>query len=206
MTTQTTPTEEPTRERWAPVKKHCFNALEPAAMYVAGNDGPEPRRFGDNMGAWPILLGQTRAWEDNVTPAMDRLSPMRERGVLFRVWTPSYEHSKRLMALSEEMIRYRIDQGQAEKLRKSWVDMGPDTDLKIFEFELHDLAKRHEILPWDDDALSNLLDRAVAQARKMGIQAEGQHMTRKDWARLQGLMGEVVERGMQHIVRHRRPG
>jgi hypothetical protein len=145
---------------WTPAKSAAFRELGPVAVYVAGNiSGPEPRYFGDNRGAWPILLGIVRSWRDSVTPHMDRLSPIRARGVLFRVWTPSSADAHRLMAAIEGLVRDRVEQ-----MRGNWLDFGPDTDARLFETEVHALAARIGIAPtWDDEDLSAVLDRKVIE-------------------------------------------
>ncbi|MGE3064145.1 MAG: hypothetical protein AB7K67_01045 [Hyphomicrobiaceae bacterium] len=150
--------EAPTKS-WTEYHQQAFAALSPAAVYVAGNDGPEPRFFGDNMGAWPILLGVTRTWRDTITPQMDRFSPHRSRGVLFRVWTPGSGAERRLIAGIEGLIKDRVDQ-----LHGAWLDFGPNTDLPIFEAECHELARRLGITPtWDDADLFRRIDRDAAE-------------------------------------------
>lgn len=136
----------PAWSQWPAEMKQAFKDMEPAAVYVAGADGPEPRRWGDNMGAWPVLLGITKRWDDTITPNMDRFSPMRWRGVLFRVWTLSPEHAKRLLRLMDGLIRDRVEQ-----LRGSWLDFGPDFDRATFAGEVATMAKRAGIAAWDDE-------------------------------------------------------
>jgi hypothetical protein len=156
---------EEKKEKWAAEKIALFNQLEPSAVYFAGNDGPEPRYFGDNMGSWPIMLGTTASRVDNITPNMDRFSPSKWRGLLFRAWTPEFVMTKRLLAFSEGLIRDRIEQGSMERMRRAWVDFGPETDLKQFEFELHTLARKAGITTIGGDKdLSAWLD-GILQGR-----------------------------------------
>jgi hypothetical protein len=162
------------RERWSAEKIALFHQLEPSAVYFAGNDGPEPRYFGDNMGSWPILLGTTASRVDNITANMDRFSPSKWRGLLFRAWTPEFAMTKRLLAFCEGMIRDRIEQGSMERMRKSWVDFGPETDLKLFEFEVHTLARKagintiggdKDLSAWLDGILKRRAERQVERRR-----------------------------------------
>lgn len=59
-----------------------FKALNPAALWIAGNlDGPQPTRFGDNAGAWPITMGVTQDRRHKKLP-----DPFFARGTLLRYW------------------------------------------------------------------------------------------------------------------------
>ena len=139
--------------RWSPRKRDTFIRLAPAAVCIAGTEGPVPRTFGDNRGAWPIRVGITERWEDTSTPGLNSGSPLWWQGVLFRVWTPSREHAKQLGAAVLELVAERVEQ-----LRGAWVDLGPETDLALFEVEVYALAERLKIPARDDDALNKWLD------------------------------------------------
>jgi hypothetical protein len=136
-----------------------FRELAPWAVYVAGNiQGPEPRFFGDNAGAWPILLGKSRSWHDTVTEEMDRYSPIKTRGMLFRLWTPGYADANRLLAGIDGLIRSQVDQ-----LRGRWLDFGPDTDVALFRDDVREVAKRIKVSAWDDGELRCFLDQLIAE-------------------------------------------
>jgi len=154
------------RDRWSERKWGAFRRLAPAAVYVAGTEGPVPRSFGDNRGAWPIRIGVTESWKDTITPQLERGAPLWWQGVLFRVWTPSEVHAKRLALEVPEFIAARVEQ-----LRGAWLDLGVETDLELFEVEVHHLAQRLKIRTWDDDALSRALDERVR--REMEQEARG---------------------------------
>ncbi|MGH6815519.1 MAG: hypothetical protein ACREC6_07435 [Hyphomicrobiaceae bacterium] len=152
----------PARGRWPSEKIAAFRRLAPAAVYIAGTEGPVPRRFGDNRGAWPIRIGVTASWKDIITPQLEHSAPLWWQGVLFRVWTPDEVHAKRLALEIPEFVAARVEQ-----LRGAWLDLGVETDLALFEVEVHHLAERLKIKTWDDDALSRTLDGwLAAQAEK----------------------------------------
>ncbi len=95
------PTADCRSSRWSERKRRTFARLAPAAVCIAGTEGPVPRTFGDNRGAWPIRVGITE---------------------------------------------------------RAWVDLGPETDLALFEVEVYALAERLKIPARDDDALNKWLD------------------------------------------------
>lgn len=147
----------------SPDRAEAFRALGAVAVYVAGNiEGPEMRFSGDNMGAWPVLLGTTGTWRDTVTAQMDRFSPLKRRGVIFRLWTPDRTDAKQLLAAIEGLIRDRVDQ-----LRGKWLDFGPDCDLELFAEECREVGRRIGVTTWDDAELVAELDKLIARTEEI---------------------------------------
>jgi len=139
---------------------NAFKDLTPAAVYICGHNAPVPRSFADNRGVWPIKIGITTRWEplDTLTKEMDRHHPVHWMGLWFRVWTPSGEDAGALAfqvanaiaaepagtqgyqgpvsQLHQEIIRWV----RADRLRKDFVDIGPDFDLP--EIDGDEIRKR----------------------------------------------------------------
>lgn len=133
------------RVRWSDEKKAAFKAWGLAALYVAGPKAPVPRGIGDNRLGWPLRFGTMRTWEDPVTRAMDAASPYHWQGIWFRVWTSSPAHVRQLLTLlvdalapSESLEEQQDTMAgeiarwvRAERVKKSWLDVGPDFDLPM---------------------------------------------------------------------------
>ncbi|KAB2918506.1 MAG: hypothetical protein F9K29_08035 [Hyphomicrobiaceae bacterium] len=137
------------RSRRSPEWTRTFEALQPAAVYIAGYAAPVPRGFADNRGVWPIRIGITTRWVDSLTKEMDRHQPVHWMGVWFRVWTLSFESAGQLAFAVANSIADMLEPGsqggedplsqmhreivrwvRAEKLRNAFLDLGPDFDLE----------------------------------------------------------------------------
>jgi hypothetical protein len=137
------------RVRWSYGKKEDFRRWGIAALYVAGPKAPVPRGIGDNRLGWPLRFGTMRTWEDSITRSMDAAAPYHWQGVWFRIWTPSMPHSHQLLALlvdalvpsediesesgslAHEITRWIMAERTAERVKNSWLDVGPDFDLPM---------------------------------------------------------------------------
>jgi hypothetical protein len=173
------------QERFSNTKKKAHTDLEAHAVYIAGTAGAVPRRFGDNLGAWPVRTGKTRHWIDNITPPMESVQPLWWMGVLFRLWTPSDAHAANLLMAMGEHMRTRAP----DDLRGAWRSLEqpeggigqnvPGLDAKPerlpplivkFRTELMAVAKRANIAVWTDLGHSRHLDTLV-EAKKSSIEA-----------------------------------
>lgn len=144
------PYRPPGRVRWSDERKEFFKKWGIAALYVAGPDAPipkPPRHIGDNsLWGWPLRIGTTgKTFADTVTATADSWAAYHWQGVWFRTWVPTPAHARRLAFLvvnallpddgktpAEGTIEGEITRWvRAEKARKSWIDVGPDFDLKI---------------------------------------------------------------------------
>lgn len=139
----------------SPVKQAEFKSKGYAAVYVAGPAHPVPRKMGDNMGGWPIRVGVTQSWDDTITNTLDTGAALWWQGCLFRVWTASREHALRLEGAIAMYVAER-----SEALRKAWLDLGPDLDLTLFEWEVHSVGERIVGKVWGDEDLYHELLRA----------------------------------------------
>ncbi len=153
-------------DAWSHEKKSLFKDSRIAGVYMAGNlEGPEMRFWGDNTGAWPVLVNVSRAWDVPQVRQMDRFSPVRVRGLIVRLWVSTWVDGKALLRGFEGYLRDRVEQ-----LRSDWLDMGPELDRNMLATELVDVARRIGVkLIGDDAAASAWLDQcleAKEQARR----------------------------------------
>lgn len=138
-----------------PVKQAEFKRRGYTAVYVAGPAHVVPRKMGDNLGAWPIRLGLTANWEDTVTNTLDTGQACWWQGVLFRVWCSDRDAALRLQGAIEMYVADR-----SEAMRKAWLDLGPDLDLGLLEWEIHSIGERIAGRVWSDEDLYHDLMRA----------------------------------------------
>jgi hypothetical protein len=118
------------------------------AVYVAG-----PSKLvwvSDNRKSRPIKLGHSAALKDTISDVLDGAAYQAPQRVLFRIWVMGKPAAK----LLEDHLRARAEGLAAvNKLRKAWVDMGPDFDESMFELEVRSAAETLGLQCWNDDEL-----------------------------------------------------
>ena len=130
--------------------REVFRRQAFTAVYVAGPSEIVPKRIGDNRGSRPIKIGHTGALRDTISDVLDGAAPFVSQRVLFRVWVEGKANAKNL----EAYLRARCEGfSSVNKLRKAWIDMGPDFDETMFELEVRAAAEVIGVKCWNDDGL-----------------------------------------------------
>lgn len=131
--------------------KTAFRQGRFVAIYLAGPADLVPRKMGDNYGARPVKIGHTSSYKDSISDVLDGASPFWEQRMFLRVWVSGKENAKTL----EGHLRGRWEGFSAiSKLRKSWIDMGPDFDETLCELEIRGAAAVLGIKCWSDHELT----------------------------------------------------
>lgn len=156
--------------------------LAPAALVLVATDSPwsatqwrngeMARSIGGNRGCWPARIAFTSAWRDTATMTYDQ-NPFMEMAAQFRVWCLTTHERDRLAAAVAELMQLRAEEEGSAELRKGFHDLGPGLDLELFEFEVHDIARRLGIKAWDNDGLENFLDRVDRRATALRASSRG---------------------------------
>ena len=180
MPNQTSPLPRPAndhdtvRARWTAEKRTAFKILAPASLSLVASDGPVSvtlwsggevkHRFGHNRGVWPAKLAKGAGWRDSATQIYDK-NPFVFIGTQFRLWLRTEADRDSVAASILDLIARRAEaDGGLDVLLNGFQDLGPDLDLALFEFEAHGIAQRLASQCWDDDGLSDFLDRVVRRA------------------------------------------
>ena len=146
-------------------QKAAFNEIGPAALWVAGNlNGPQARRIGDNLGAWPVEMGLTQRWsglsEDNQFEGSD---PNEPRAVLFRLWCEDYSRADRLQCAAYQAFKA---QQLFDPALGDWMNFDAEATLMDISAVILQEASRLGIETWTDDDLVRRLDDLIAMARR----------------------------------------
>lgn len=144
----------------------AFKEISPAALWLAGNlNGPQPRSFGDNRGAWPIEMGLTQRWsgvaEDNQFLGSD---PNEPRAVFYRLWCDDYRTADRLQCA---VYRALVDAGRCDKALGEWMNLDADMALADLSAVVLGCASKLKIETWTDDDMVRRFDDLLAMARKV---------------------------------------
>jgi hypothetical protein len=142
--------------RVAKWQAEAFSHAGFASMYVAGMDQIMYRYPGDNMGCWPIRTGVSTTLRDAITPVLDGATPIGSQGIIFRVWTRSLHDAKLVQKHFSELCNERYRDGTFEQMRKSYIDVGPDINFQMLQFEIEWLADRFGIRTMEE---SDMLER-----------------------------------------------
>lgn len=145
---------------WRPDRRPGDRVPAFAALYVAGPKHPVSKRIGDNRGCWPIRFGVTQAWQDQITNGLDGASPLYWQGMLFRVWCATPASASVL----ESLIREELPR-EMEPLRKTWLDFGPELDVRRLEKAIRKIASDHNIRTWTDAEMVKYLQEIEAEPK-----------------------------------------
>lgn len=172
-----------TRERWSPAKKLALREMAPAALCIVATDGPVSvvtydaggrvtGRFGHNRGCWPMRVATTAAWADNISDAYDR-NPFVWTGVQIRAWAGNVRKRDRVAEGVVDLLGQMSEEAMGVRLRKGFLDVGPDVQIDMLEVEIHAIAERLGIGLWDDGGLSAWLDQIVAREAQRRVGGRG---------------------------------
>lgn len=161
------------RAKWSPQKRVKFRQLGMCALHVVGTAGPVSmtlydalgnvtRRIGHNRGVWPVRLARSSSWKDTVTTTYNR-SPFVWTGTQIRVWCRNDAEEKRLALAVADKLGAMAEEAMGAELLGDFVDVGPEIDFALLEMDIHAIAERLGLTVLDDDGLSRLLDRLVAE-------------------------------------------
>jgi hypothetical protein len=192
-------------ELWTAEKRQAFKLLAPSALFVAAPDvimwlrtqavgGGEVTDFGGNRGFRPVRIGSMRSWRDTVTRLHDVIPHVRY-GKPRRLWFRREDDRAKVARAAVELVERAADEGAYEvKLGHGLLNLGPDVDVDQLIRDLHQVARRLEVLAWDNEALSLFLDRALVAARQKGIGIVDQRGRAIYHPGFANLMDRMVER------------
>lgn len=89
---------------------------------LIGWEGPRPRYFGDNSGAWPVRIVTTKK-DRTAAKEADLETPHVGVVVLEKVAVPTAEHAKRLKAALDKALLGEVDAKGNEAMRHAWRDL-----------------------------------------------------------------------------------
>lgn len=128
--------------------RRIFDRQQFVSVYVAG-----PTRsvwVSDNKRSRPVTIGHSAALRDTISDVLDRGAYQAPQRVLFRTWVKGKGAAREL----EDYLRAKLEGFSAvNKLRKSWIDAGPDFDETMFELEVRAAAEVLGFQCWNDDEL-----------------------------------------------------
>lgn len=160
-------------------ERAAFKELKPFGLSFVANEGPysmttyDPRGqvkrlIGHNRGLWPARLSENKDWRDTATATWDK-SPIEDIGAKtrFRFWTRTKHHRDvMLTALNDKLDAIADEQGGLEKLKHGFKDLGL-VKLDALKLEMMDVAKRKQILIWDDPQMLDFLRALVPLEREI---------------------------------------
>ena len=104
-----------------PTERRAMKAAGWTAVFVEGFDGPKPRAFGDNAGAWACRIGTTAADPRTRSRDADYDNPLHGI-VLHRIWW--FRSPDIATAVANRTRALLRDRG--EVLRHGWHDIEPN--------------------------------------------------------------------------------
>lgn len=104
---------------WRTRKRDRFIEWDLYAIWVAGPRGPISPGIGHNRIRWPLLMGGTSSFADNVTKNAKRWWPYEPMGVWFRIWVRTPQHAQQLQFLVLEVLEHE------QTPNPPWIDVDP---------------------------------------------------------------------------------
>ena len=159
--------------RWTSRRRDAFGWIAPVSISLVATDGPisltiwQPggcevrERIGHNRAVWPARVVNGAVARDAATTTWNKF-PGLFLGTQARLWTLREFDRDRLSLSIVDLIAARGEAAERDgghgAMDKGFHDLGPDLDLGMFEFEMHDIAKRLGVLAWSDEDLVRWLD------------------------------------------------
>jgi len=150
-----------------PERRFAFEEIGPTALWVAANlAGPQHRYWGDNQGAWPVLMGLTQSWEDRKSPVLAANEPYQERALILRFWADDWNNADRLWQDTYKSLRERFDDSKGE-----WMSFASDDAAEaapsLVERTIREHAARRSFEIWTDAEMLRRMDWLIAMAKKV---------------------------------------
>lgn len=109
-------------ERRSRSYKSDASAAEHRMVALVGWEGPRPRDWGDNIGAWPVTIKYGKSARQ-IMEGIDAATPHVRVLILEHVWVQTEAHARRLKAALDNRLLGEQEAQEHAPLRYSWRDV-----------------------------------------------------------------------------------